>query len=369
MTLTQTHVLNGLGRLQPTRARASDFPSVAKAYTELSQKVQSNGLLKRTPWFYIVVGIAIVVALAGAITGAILIGDSWFQLLIAAAFAIIFTQIAFLAHEAGHRAILMGGPANDRLARVLAGIVGMSYSWWDSKHSRHHANPNKVGKDPDIEFDTISFIEEDAVKQRGFIRFITQRQGWLFFPLLTLEGLNLHLHSLQYLFARGPVLKRKTELSIIAARFAVLLIPLFMFLPLGKAFAFLGVLYAIFGVYMGASFAPNHKGMAVIAHDTRLDFFTKQVRTSRNIRGGWWATWFMGGLNYQIEHHLFPSMSRMHLAETRKIVMEHCRKLDVPYTETSLFRSYAIVIDYLNRVGLAARDPFDCPMMAEYRRG
>ena len=119
---------------------------------------------------------------------------------------------------------------------------------------------------------------------------------------------------------------------------------------------------------MGASFAPNHKGMPEIAHDAKLDFFTKQVRTSRNIRGGWWATILMGGLNYQVEHHLFPSMSRPFLAKARVIVREHCDRLGVPYTETSLVRSYAIVIEYLNRVGLAARDPFACPIAAQYGR-
>lgn len=245
----------------------------------------------------------------------------------------------------------------------------MSYSWWDSKHSRHHANPNRVGKDPDIEIDTISFLEKDAAKSRGIQRFITQRQGWLFFPLLTLEGLNLHFQSLKYLLNSGPVKKRWVELGMISARFALLFTPIFLFLPLGKAFAFTGVMLAIFGVYMGASFAPNHKGMPVIAPDAKLDFFSKQVRTSRNIRGGWWATSLMGGLNYQIEHHLFPSMARPHLAQTRKIVREFCANHNVPYTETSLWQSYGIVIEYLNRVGLAARDPFDCPIIAQYRRG
>ena len=134
------------------------------------------------------------------------------------------------------------------------------------------------------------------------------------------------------------------------------------------AFAFLGVQLAVFGVYMGMSFAPNHKGMPIIDKDAKLDFFTKQVRTSRNISGGWWATWFMGGLNYQIEHHLFPSMPRPHLAKAREIVREHCAAVGVPYTETTLWRSYGIVIEYLNRVGLAARDPFDCPMVGQFRR-
>ncbi|WP_416447012.1 fatty acid desaturase family protein [Leucobacter sp. HNU] len=368
MSSTAPRTLDGPGPLRPTRAKAGDFPPIAKAYTRVSQVVRESGLLRRTPWFYLTVGAALLLALGGAITGFVLLGETWYQLLIAAALGIVFTQIAFLAHEAAHRQILATGPANDRLARILAGAIGMSYSWWDSKHSRHHSNPNRVGKDPDIEVDTISFLEEDAVEARGFRRLLTRRQGWLFFPLLTLEGLNLHRQSFAHLANREPVRGRWIEIGIIAARFALILVPVFLLLPFGMACAFMGVQFAVFGVYMGASFAPNHKGMPVIAHDAKLDFFTKQVRTSRNIRGGWWATWLMGGLNYQVEHHLFPSMARPHLARTRAIVREHCRTLGVPYTETSLWRSYAIVIAYLNRVGLAARDPFECPITAEYRR-
>ena len=326
------------------------------------------GLLRRARWFYALVGLALAAGFAGAITGFVLLGDSWFQLLIAGALGVLFTQTAFLAHEAAHRQILATGPANDRLARILGGIVGMSYSWWDSKHSRHHANPNRVGKDPDIEVDTISFLDEDAAAARGLRRIITRKQGWLFFPLLTLEGLNLHHLSVRHLLGRQPVKGRWIELGLLAVRFAIVLVPVFLLLPLGTAFAFLGVQLAVFGVYMGASFAPNHKGMPVIAADAKLDFFSKQVRTSRNVRGGWWATILMGGLNYQVEHHLFPSMPRPYLAKARGVVRDYCASSGVPYTETSLWRSYAIVIDYLNRVGLAARDPFDCPMAAQYRR-
>ncbi|WP_372432806.1 fatty acid desaturase family protein [Leucobacter chromiisoli] len=363
------------GRLGPLRktsrpayATTDTFPKVARAYTQVSQAVRESGLLRRAGWFYASVGALLAVGFGGAITGFVLLGDSWFQLLIAAALGLLFTQVAFLAHEAAHRQILSTGPANDRLARALIGFVGMSYSWWDSKHTRHHANPNRVGKDPDIEVDTISFLEEDAAEARGLRGMITRRQGWLFFPLLTLEGLNLHYLGVKHLVSPGPVKQRWTELGMIAARFALLLTPLFLFLPIGMAFAFLGVQLAVFGVYMGASFAPNHKGMPVIAHDAKLDFFTKQVRTSRNVSGGWWATILMGGLNYQVEHHLFPSMPRPHLSKAREIVREHCATLGVPYTETTLWRSYGIVIAYLNRVGLAAGDPFECPVTAQYRR-
>ena len=359
-----------LGPVRQTYSGNADIPPMTHAYKQVSQVVRETGLLRRAGWFYIFVAAGLAVALGGLITGFILLGDSWFQLLIAAGLGLVLTQVAFLAHEAAHRQILTSGPANFRLARILAaGVVGISYSWWDSKHTKHHGNPNQVGKDPDIEVDTISFLETDAAQSRGIVRLITRKQGWLFFPLLTLEGLNLHYLGVKHLVTSKKAKGRWIELGLIALRFAIVLIPVFLMLPLGMAFAFMGVQLAVFGVYMGASFAPNHKGMPIIDPNARLDFFSKQVRTSRNIRGGWWATWLMGGLNYQVEHHLFPNMPRPHLSKAREIVRDYCVSNDVPYTETSLLRSYAIVIEYLNRVGLAAgADPFDCPAATQFVR-
>ena len=84
-----------------------------------------------------------------------------------------------------------GGLVTDRdlRTRVLAaGAVGISYSWWDSKHSRHHANPNRVGKDPDIEVDTVSFLAEDAAQAKGgrmqVISEVWERKGALVAELL-----------------------------------------------------------------------------------------------------------------------------------------------------------------------------------------
>ncbi|HWU47891.1 MAG TPA: acyl-CoA desaturase [Humibacter sp.] len=358
-----------MGAIRATKPRTAESVNITQSYTAVSQSVKHDGLLSRTPWFYLGVATVLLAALVGAGFGFVLLGDSWYQLLIAGGLGLVFTQFAFLAHEAAHRQILTSGPANDRIGRVLGTlVVGMSYAWWMTKHTKHHANPNQVGKDPDIAFDTISFLEEDAAAQRGVLAWVTRRQGYLFFPLLMLEGINLHVTAMRTLFGAAPVKRRKLEITLIAVRFALYLTVLFWFLPVGMGFAFLGVQLAVFGIYMGASFAPNHKGMPIIPRDAKLDFFSKQVRTSRNISGGWWASLLMGGLNYQVEHHLFPSMPRPHLAKARLIVREHCRANDVPYTETTLVRSYGIVIAYLNRVGLAARDPFDCPMVEQFRR-
>lgn len=342
-------------------------------YRNLKIRVRDAGLLGRRKGHYLGMGIVLAVLLGGTVTGFILLGDSWFQLLIAAAVGILLTQFAFLAHEASHRQILTSGPANDKIGRFLANIVvGISYQWWMNKHNKHHAMPNTVGKDPDIEWDTISFQTEDAQKQKGFLKWITERQGYLFFPLLTLEGLNLHMRSMIYLFTGDRVKGRGKEITSIILRLSIYLAIIFFFLPVGIAFAFLGVQLAVFGVYMGASFAPNHKGMPMIPKESRIDFFSRQVLTSRNVMarstfGNRVLSHVFGGLNYQVEHHLFPSMPRANLAPVAKIVREYCHELKVPYTVASVSQSYAQVITYLNKVGLSARDPFDCPMVSEFR--
>ena len=158
-------------------------------FTALAASVREKDLQGRRRGFYLLVFSALVLALAGVGTGMILLGDSWLQLLMAGALGLIFTQFAFLGHEASHRQILTSGRANDRIGRLLATVfVGISYSWWMNKHTRHHANPNQVGKDPDIEPDTVSFLPESAAARTGVLAWITRRQGYLFFPLLLGEG-------------------------------------------------------------------------------------------------------------------------------------------------------------------------------------
>ena len=350
------------------RAPGPGQRAATSSYTALSALVRQAGLLRRTPGFYLRLLGGLTAALAGVVTAFVLLGDTWWQLVVAAALGILLTQVAFVAHEASHRQVFDSGKANDRLGRALAnGVVGISHTWWMSKHSRHHANPNQIDKDPDIVQDTISFMEEDAAKTRGVQRWVNRVQGYAFFPLLTFEGLNLHVRSVQSLWTAPRSRTRTLELTMLAVRLIAYVAVVVWVLPIGLAAAFLGVQLAVFGVYMGASFAPNHKGMPLVSPEARLDFLSKQVLTSRNVRGGAWMRFLMGGLNYQIEHHLFPSMPRPHLARARVLVRAHCAEQDVPYTETGFAESYRIVVAYLNRVGLAARDPFDCPMVTQYR--
>jgi len=369
MSSLATHDGGTLGAVRRTTPKGRT-PNPTSEYSALLRTVRDAGLLQRRTGFYVVVFALLSTALVGIGFGVVLLGDSWFQLLLAGALGIVLTQFAFLAHEASHRQVFESGKANDVAGRTLANlVVGISYSWWMTKHSRHHGSPNVLGRDPDIARDVVSFTDEDAARATGLYGWFTRRQGYFFFPILVFEGLNLHVHGFRTVFGPGKVDKRGLEISMLVSRIGLYLAAVFILLPPGMAFAFVGVQLAVFGVYMGASFAPNHKGMPLLPKDSRVDFLRRQVLTSRNIRGGWVMDTFMGGLNHQVEHHLFPNMPRPSLHRARAIAREYCAERGVAYTETSLVQSYGIVIRYLNRVGLASGgDPFDCPAAGAFGR-
>jgi fatty acid desaturase len=122
----------------------------------------------------------------------------------------------------------------------------------------------------------------------------------------------------------------------------------------GQALAFVAVHQGLLGLYLGSSFAPNHKGMPLLRSGQRPDFLRRQVLTSRNIRGGRLLTLAMGGLNYQIEHHLFPSMPSPTLRRAAPLIRAFCAAHQLPYHEASWLGSYTQVLDYLHRVGAPA---------------
>ncbi|GIG20222.1 fatty acid desaturase [Cellulomonas chitinilytica] len=346
----------------PPRHAGSDF-------TELMHTVQDSGLMRRRYAYYWIRFVLLTAILVGLVVTFVAVGRSWWQLLVAAAAAVVLGQVMFLGHDAAHRQIFRSGRWNDWASLVLANLyAGMSYGWWNRKHSRHHAKPNTLGADGDIAPGAIVFTTADLPRPRtGLAGWFAQRQGWFFFPLLLLEGLSLHVAGVRSLVGRAPVKRRALELAFLTLRLGGYVGVLFWLLPFGMALAFLAVQLGLFGVYMGATFAPNHKGMPIVPASVKLGFLHRQVLLSRNVTGGRWVDLFMGGLNHQIEHHLFPSMPSPALRAVRPIVREFCRTHGVTYTETTLAASYGIVVRYLNAVGLAARDPFECPLVAARR--
>lgn len=349
-------------------ARTGEPNAVAAGYLALASRMRQAGLMRRRRGYYITVFTVLMLALAGAWTGFVLLGASWFQLFIAAGLGILFTQFSFLAHEAAHRQVFASKHVNEWAARVIGtGLVGISYAMWVRKHTRHHGFPNQVDKDPDIHAGAVAFHPDAAAARRGIMVPVTRCQGYLLFPLLLFLGFSLYVDSVKFLCRRARVDHRWFEAPLLTARFALLLGVVFWFLPAGMAAAFVGVQVAVFGFYMGASFAPNHKGMPIYSKTARPDFVTRQVTASRNISGGIMMDLLMGGLNRQTEHHLFPDMPRPSLNKAAPLVRQYCRSHGIPYTETGLISSYGTIVRYLNSVGTAAMDPFHCPVADIYR--
>src|SRR6516225_5888743 len=168
--------------------------------------------------------------------------------------------------------------------------------------------------------------------------------------MLLLEAVSLHVASVQAL-TRQAARRRSWERALITIHAVGYLTVVFLVLSPVKAVVFMIVQQGLFGLYLGCSFAPNHKGMPVLDAADRSDFLRRQVLTSRNVRGGWLTDMALGGLNYQIEHHLFPSMPRPNLRRSQALIREFCQQRGLPYCQSSFAGSYVQALQYLNTIG------------------
>jgi fatty acid desaturase len=346
----------------------SDPPRIGSDFAQLARRVTAAGLMRRRPGYYVLRFLLVGALAAGTAATFLLLGDSPWQLLVAAAAAVTYGQVALLAHDVAHRQVFRTRGPSAITGRLLGNVgIGMSYGWWMDKHTRHHANPNHEGLDPDVEPGALVWTGEQAVTAGSgrFAGFVHRHQAALFFPILTLAGIDLRRSSVRGLLGRNGdgVPRRGLELCLLAVHAAGYLTALFLVLPPGLALAFFAVHQGLFGLYLGSIFAPNHKGMAMPAE--RLDFLRKQVLTSRNVRGGRLTDGLLhvalGGLNHQIEHHLFPSMPTPNLRRARPVVRDFCAEVGVPYHETSLWRSWAEALGQLHTAG--------APLRSDGRRG
>ncbi|MEV0844312.1 acyl-CoA desaturase [Streptomyces sp. NPDC049954] len=351
--MTQTTPPPTLPRSQGSRAVEPDgTPREGSEFTPLLRAVKGQGLLERRTGWYARTIVVNTLTLAAVVTGMILLGDVWWTLLLAPILAVFSARTAFVGHDAGH-AQITADRGTGRLIGLLHGnlLLGMSYAWWNDKHNRHHANPNHVDKDPDVAADVLVFSQDQVAERTGLRRWLTRHQAWLFFPLTLLEGFALKVHGFQDLRRQSPR-ERLVEGTLLLVHVVAYLTLLLTVLSPLKALLFLVLHQAAFGLHLGMAFAPNHKGMEMPDPDgERWGHLRRQVLTSRNIRGGPVTDWFLGGLNYQIEHHLFPSMPRPHLRLARPLVRAHCRDLGLPYTETGLVDSYRQALGHLHEVG------------------
>ncbi len=329
-------------------------PSTA-GFRALALQVRSMGLLDRRPGYYrLKIALTIFAFFAGWALF-VIVGNSWAALAVAPLVGVMFTHLGFIAHDAGHNQVF-GTRRRNRMLGLIVGnaLIGLSVGWWVPKHNAHHAHPNEMGRDPDIGEGSALPLSDAPGNGRGPVAsWLARWQAPLFFPLMVLRSGGMHVLGIKRLARRRDHAAAVEASLIVLHAAAYLTVVLWALSPL-RALAFIAVQQAVFSLYLGISFAPNHKGMPIIETATAAGFARRQVVTARNIRGGRFTTFMLGGLNYQIEHHLFPSMPRPNLRRVQGLVRDFCAATDLGYCEESFVESFRQVVHHLSDAEAAA---------------
>jgi fatty acid desaturase len=324
-------------------------------YAVLKRRVRDAGLLSRQPAYYLWIIAINLLLVAGCCAVLILFRNPWVQAAGAIALGLVSGQLGFQLHDAGHHQMFGRRWKNTLVAFLTADVLlGMSYGWWVSKHNRHHANPNHVDDDPDINNPAIAYTTEQALGRRGPLRLLARYQAFLFFGLICLLAWSMHIASAAFLVRRRSP-DRWIEVVTLILHAVVYVGLLWTFLGPWSAVMVILLQKAAGGFYMATVFAPNHKGMPQVDDRSELDFLRAQVLTSRNIRPNPLTDFWYGGLNYQVEHHLFPKMARNNIPRAHRIVKEYCAEIGVPFHETSFLQSYRELLGFLHEVGAPLR--------------
>jgi fatty acid desaturase len=323
-------------------------PAPARDFRALAMQVRAAGLLDRRPGYY---GFKIVLTLAAFVAGWVgffVLGASWAILGIAAFLGVMSTQLGFLGHDAGHGQVFASRRANRLLCIFIGnGLIGLSFGWWVPKHNAHHAHPNDPYRDPDVGVGVVGIAADGGPHGHTWLaRVLARRQAELFVPLMLLRSTGLYVSGAQDLLHRRD-LGSLSEGLLLALRAAFYLFAVVWVLTLPEAVAFIAVYEAVFSLYLGCSFAPNHKGMPLMDGSSAVSFASQQVVTARNVSGGRWISCILGGLNYQIEHHLFPTMPRPSLGRAQDLVRTFCLDNHLGYCEEGPVRSFRQAVSSL----------------------
>ena len=339
-----------------TSASRPKAPADAVAeFAELPRLIREQGLLDRQLRYYTLKMASTLALLMLSIALLIVVDNFWFQIANAVFLAFVFGQIGYIGHDAGHLGVCRSVRGNRLIGYGVCLLLGMSQSWWLTQHNQHHRSPNDLDDDPHTLIPLLAYSEEKASDMRGVVRFLAAYQAFYFIPMLTFESLALRFSSAQFLVGARRPGAFLPELGLMAAHFALYAGLLLYALNPWQALVFALVHQGLFGLYYGLVFAPNHKGMLILDKDNPLDFVRTQVLTTRNVKPNFLVDFLYGGLNYQIEHHLFTMMPRNRLGKARPIVKEFCRQRGIPYHETGTLTSYREILSHMHEVSAVLR--------------
>ncbi|MEO8698472.1 MAG: acyl-CoA desaturase [Kofleriaceae bacterium] len=250
--------------------------------------------------------------------------------------AVMCTSTAMLGHEGSHRSFSKSPFRNALLVYIAFPLFsGLGALYWHNKHDRlHHGHPNVEGKDPDIKpFPFVSSRGDHEQCGSGERWFQRNFQRWLFWPMSTLMALGMRRSSILYL-ARYPKEHGFSRAWFIEAGCMIahyggwLVLPSLIWGPL-VTLAVYAAIWGIVGVLLALVFAPAHIGLPIMEQQNHD--WLHQVETTRNLELPRFISYFFIGLDYQVEHHIFPKIPHQNLPCAAAITAAWCKRHQVPY--------------------------------------
>ena len=268
------------------------------------------------------------VVLAGCLIGLVRTASFAAPLWIVAA-GVCCTSIAMLGHEGSHRSFSRSPARNALLVYLTFPLFsGLGALYWRDKHDRrHHAHPNVEGLDPDIKpFPFASSRRGHDACGPGERWFQRTFQRWLFWPMASLMAIGMRRSSVLFL-ARYPRKRDRAwsiELACMVGHYTGwIVIPSLVWGPLAVLGMYLA-LWAVVGVCLALVFAPAHMGLPIVGEPNHE--WQHQLATTRDLELPRVISFFFIGLDYQVEHHLFPRIPHRHLPLAARITRAWCRR-------------------------------------------
>jgi len=317
-------------------------------FNELKAEVRDAGLLERVPVRGTIEMIATLLSMALvfyiAVNWTSLGFDPiWGAVGLGIFMTIVFTRAVFISHDILHTQYFKNKSLSFKLSYPFSAfILSNSSSWWDFKHNvNHHTWCNVPEKDEDI----LAMDGAFAPKYKG-------DKAWLrASKYLVFWGAMFFMYPAFIAQSYSFVIKRKKwgELALMLMHWPLVWGTIFYFLPFESAIIVFLTLNFTLSPWLAFGFITNHLGCEVFEKDVgeKFSWMELQMRTSRSLKGGAFVHWFYGGLNTQIEHHLFPKAPRFNLLKVQSMTKAFAKKHDIYYFETTPVEAYVQINDVL----------------------
>jgi fatty acid desaturase len=332
-------------------------PDYGAAYTELRRTVIAAGLLKRRYGYYLVrTSFCFLLFIFGVALPFLFPATLVWSAIASIVIGFAMVQVALIGHDAGHLEIFRKTTKNWLLGQLCWSIsTGISFWYWNDRHNRHHGHTNELEKDPDIQGGgplALAFTEEEAAARHGWRRALVKYQVVL--VLLSLLLYTFAFRAEGWLFAIRNLKSTRRLLEITLLTLSIALWLMFIIVLGWRGFGIFFASNVVGSIYFVATIAPNHNGMPVWARGVKLSFLERQVLSSRDLTSHPVWDFLYGGLNYQIEHHLFPTIPRVNLKRAQAIIQPFCEAHGLSYEVTDPLTAYCQVYSLLRRAGNVA---------------